>query len=201
LPHNLSREIDFIMRGPNAGAELNNEIGSARTEMLSHRLDSFRNDAKLGPLLPGMREADRTAHGIDKINGAAIAHVNPKANAALICDEAVAIFEAPVLLNCRIDNRDAISVDLLRGNERRGAKPMLRSDFPMNAVQSGERFRLLVRHLEAGDAQREAMHHAGQRTQRWELFGRKLAGVHLPEVVVRVVRVVVLICGGFRSPA
>lgn len=140
-----------------------------------------------------MHEADCAADRIDKINRATIRHINAEANAPLVCDQAVTTFEALVLRNRAIDNGDAIAVHLLRGKERCGAESMLRSDFPMNTVQTRERFRFVVRHLDTGDTQGEAMNDLGQRTQRREMFGRKLTGVHLPDVVVRVVRVVVLI--------
>ena len=140
-----------------------------------------------------MHQADRTAHVIDKINGAAIGNVNAETNAALICDQPIATFEAFALRHRAIDNRDAISVDLLRANERRRTESMLRPDFAMNTVQTRESLRLLVRHLETSDTQGETVNDIGQRTQRREMFRRNLAGVHLPDVVVRVVRVVRLI--------
>ena len=64
-----------------------------------------------------------------------------------------------------IDHTDALSVHLLRGNERRAAESMFASDFPMNAVQSGQRFHLIMRHLDAGDAQSETVNEAGQRAR------------------------------------
>ena len=82
-------------------------------------------------------------------------------------------------------------MDLLGGNERHVSETMFAANFPMNAVKPRKRFRFVVRHLDAGYAQREAMNDARQNTQRWKLFSRKLTIAHLPEVVVRVVRVVV----------
>ena len=140
-----------------------------------------------------MHQPDRTEALIDQINRTAIGDVNTEANAALICDQAIATFEALVPGNCAIDNSDAISVNLLRGNERRGAESMLLSNFPMNAVQARECFRLVERHLDARHTQGEAVNYPGQRPERRELLNRELSGVHLPEVVVRVVRVVVLV--------
>jgi hypothetical protein len=70
---------------------------------------------------------------------------------------------------------------------------MLSSNFSMNDIQARERFRLVVRHLNARHPQGETVNDLGQRAQRRELFSRKLILVHLPEVVVRVVRVVVLV--------
>lgn len=148
-----------------------------------------------------MHQPDRTEALIDQINRAAIGDVNAETNAALICDQAIAISEAFVLGNCAIDNGAAISMNLLRRNERRGAEAILSSNFPMNAVQTRERFRLVERHLDARHTQRETVRDLGQRIQRREMFSRKLTLVHLPEVVVRVVRVDVLAGIGGRLPA
>lgn len=140
-----------------------------------------------------MHKPDRTEALIDQINRAAIGNVNAETDAALICDQPIATFEAFALRHRAIDNRDAISVDLPRGNERRRTESMLRPDFAMNTVQTRASLRLLVRHLETGDTQGEAVNDIGERTQRWEMFRRNLAGVHLPDGVARVVRVVRLI--------
>ena len=134
-----------------------------------------------------MHQPDRAEALIDQINRAAIGNVNAEANAALICDQAIATFEAFVLRHCAVDKSDAISVNLLRGNKRSGAESMLSSNFPMNAIEARERFRLVERHLDARHPQGETVNDPGQRAQRWELFSRKLPLVHLPEVVVRVV--------------
>jgi hypothetical protein len=140
-----------------------------------------------------MHQTARAEALIDQINRAAIGNVNAEANAALICDQAIAILEAFVLGNCAVDNSDAVSVNLLRGNKRSGAERMLSANFSMNDIQARERFRLVVRHLNARHAQGETVNDLGQRAQRRELFSRKLIPVHLPEVVVRVVRAVVLV--------
>ena len=109
------------------------------------------------PFLSRMDQADRVAHGIDEINGAAIGDINAEADAALVCDQAITTVEALVPGGRPIDNGDALAMHLLRGNEGRAAKPVCRSDFPMNAVQPRERFHFIVRHLDAGDAQGETV--------------------------------------------
>lgn len=140
-----------------------------------------------------MHQADRTVYGIDKIYGATVGNVDAETDAAPIRDQAITTFKALVLRNWAIDNRDPISVHLLGGNEGRGAEFMLPSNFPMNAVQPGKRFRPVVRHLDTGDTQGEPVNDTGPHIQRREVFSRELTFVHLPDVVVRVVRVVVLV--------
>ena len=201
LPHNLRSEIDLIVRRPNAGAELDNQIGSARTKVLRHRFNGIRDDTKLRPLLPRMHQANRIAHRIDQINRAAIGDVDAKANAALICDEAIATFKTFVPGDAGIDNSNSISVNLLCGSKRHGGEPMPAEDLPMNAIQPRERFRLVVGHLDPGHAQGETMSDLRQSAERRKSFSRKLIFVHLLPVVVRVVRVVVLIWAGGRLPA
>ena len=138
-----------------------------------------------------MHQPDGTEAVIDQINRAAIGDVNTEANSALIGDQAIAIVEAFVRCGGPIDHPDPVSVDLLRGNEWRPIKSILSSDPSMNSVQPGERFRFIVRHLNPGDTPGETVNDAGLRAERGVLLSRELAGVHLPEVVVRVVRVVV----------
>jgi hypothetical protein len=48
-------------------------------------------------------------------------------------------------------------VDLLRGDERHVSETTLAANFPVNAVQARERFRLVVGHLEAGHPQGESV--------------------------------------------
>jgi hypothetical protein len=144
LPRDLGSEIGFIMRRPNARTELHHEVRSARTKMFGHRSDGVRDDAELGAFFPRMHQADRIAHGVHEINGAAIRDVNSDANAALICDQAIAALKTFVLAGRPIDNTNALSVHLLRGNEPRAAESMFAKDFPMNAVQPSKRFHFVM---------------------------------------------------------
>ena len=144
-----------------------------------------------------MNQADRGADGVGEINRAAIGDINAEANAALICDQAITTVEALVPWVRLVDSSDALSVDLLRGDERRAAESMSPPDFPVNAVQPSERFRFVVRQLDIGDTACEAVHDVVQCIERRELFSRKLTCVHLPEVV----REERLVSTGFLIPA
>lgn len=144
-----------------------------------------------------MHQADRIAHWIDNENGATIGDINSKANAALICDQAVATVEALVPCGRLIDNTDARAVHLLRGHERRVTEPVFSSDFPMNAVQARERLHFVVRHFDAGNTLDETVNDVGQHAERRKMFSRKLTLVHLPELV----RVVLVVRTGCLSPA
>jgi hypothetical protein len=54
-------------------------------------------------------------------------------------------------------------MNLLRGNKRSGAESMFSSNFPMNAIEARERFRLVERHLDAWRPQSETVNDPGQR--------------------------------------
>ena len=157
----------------------------------------MRYDTELRSFFPRMHQADRSADWVREINCAAIGDINTEANAALICNQAITTVETFVLCGRLVDNTNALSVDLLRGNERRAAEPMSLPDFPVNTVQPSERFRFVVRQLDIGDTTCETVHHVGQRIERRELFSRKLTRVHFPEYV----REERSLPTGFRIPA
>lgn len=151
--------------------------------MFSHRSDGVGDNTKLRPFFPRMHQTDRMVYGIDHENGAAIGDVNAKANTFLICDQAITTIETLITCRGRIDDADAFFMHLLRGDERRAAKSMGLPDFPVNAVQPGERFRFIVRQLDLGNTKSETVNNAAQRAERRELFSGKRTRVHLPEVV------------------
>jgi hypothetical protein len=193
LPHNLSGEICFIVRRPNARTELHYKIRGARTKVFAHRSDGAGYDPEVRPFFPGMDQSNRLADWIDEEYGAAIGDINAEANSSLIADQAVTTVETLVHFDRPIDKTDARSVHLLRGDERRTIKSVLLPDPSMNTVQPGERFRFIVRHLNIGDPQGETVNDAGLRAEHRELLSRTLTCVHLPEPVVRVVRVVLVV--------
>src|SRR5213075_791749 len=96
---------------------------------------------------------NRVVDRIDDENGAAIGNINAEANAGLICNQAITTLETFVHCDRLMDNANAVSVHLLRRNERRAAEPMCSSDFTVNAVQPSERLQFIVRHLNLRDAQ------------------------------------------------
>ena len=147
-----------------------------------------------------MHETDRTAHGIGKINGAAIGDINAEANTGLICNQAITAVETFVPGDRLTDKTDTLSVHLLRCDERRVAESIFLSDFTMNAVQPSKRFQFIVRHLDTRDAQGESVNDVGQRAERWELLSQKLTCVHLLEIV-REERLVSTEFTDFRVPA
>jgi len=137
------------------------------------------------------------SHRIDQKNRATIRDVDSEANGSLIGDQSITTVEALVRRHLAVDDADALSMHLLRGNERRAAEPMSPPDFPVNAVQPGERFLFIVRHLDICDTQGETVDDPRQTGERRKLFSRKLTCVHLPEVV----RVERSVPTGFRIPA
>jgi hypothetical protein len=148
-----------------------------------------------------MDEADRAADRIDEKGCAAIGHVNTETNAALIRDQPIASIETFVARHGCIDHANFLSVDLLRGDERDRPKTMFMADRAVNSVQPRQSFRLVVRHLEAGDAEGEPVDDARQPAERRKLFSPRLSVAHFGDVVVRVVVVVVLVWIGGRLPA
>ena len=193
MPHDFRREIDFIVRGPNAGPKLHDEVRSAGPEMLPHCLDGIRDDGQLRAFFSGMDKADRFSSGIGKVNSAAISDVNSEANARSIRDQAVTAFKTGGVAGLVVDKPDPVPVHLLRGNERRGTKPLFSPNFPMNTVQPRECLHFVAGHLDTGHPQGETVNKPGKRTESLELFSRKLTCVHLLPRVVRVVVVVVLV--------
>lgn len=136
-----------------------------------------------------MHQTDRIAHGIDYENGAAVSDINSETNAPLIRDQAITTVETSIPGGRLIDDAETRAMHLLRGYERRTVEPVFSPDFPMNPVQSSQRFHFVVRHLDAGNTQSETVNDTGQTLQHRKMFSRKLTRVHFPEVV-RVVRVV-----------
>jgi len=185
LPPDLGGEIDFVMRRPDAGTELDDQLGRARTKLCFHQTDGFRHDAEFRSFFSGMDQADRLPNGIDQINRAAIGDVNTQANAGLVCDQAVTAVNAFIIRDWFIENADAIPMNLLRRYERRPAQSGANPYLTMNRIQPGQRLCLVVRNLHARETRRKTVNHFRPRRQRRELLSRKLTRLHLL-VVVRV---------------
>src|ERR1043166_4686624 len=144
-----------------------------------------------------MHQTDRLAHGIDNENGAAVSDINSETNARLIRDQAVTIVETIIPGRRLIDHADPRAMHLLSGNERRAAEPVFSPNFTMNAIQARQRFHFVVRHLQAGNTQSEAVNDIGPRLQRRKMLSRELTLVHLPELVL----LVLVAWTGCRLPA
>jgi hypothetical protein len=65
-----------------------------------------------------MRQTNRWSLWIDNVNCAAIGDVDTEHNASLVRDDSIATDKFFVRLNCVIDNRDFVRVNLLDGYER-----------------------------------------------------------------------------------
>jgi hypothetical protein len=111
-----------------------------------------------------MDETDRWADWVNQINGTAIRDVNAEANSSPISYKAVAALKATVCRYCRIDVRHISAVNLLRRDERHHSEAMRITDLAVQAIQPRQCFRLVVRHLDAGHAQRETVNDARQRS-------------------------------------
>ena len=164
--------------------------------MFRHRSDGVGDDTKLRPFFPGMHQPDRMMCGIDNKNSATVSYINAEANAVLPRDETIAAVET-LAFSRALDNSDACSVYLLRGNERHAGQAIFLPNLPVNGIQAGERFRLIARDLDTIDPRSETVNDVGQRAERRELLSRKLTCTHLPEVV----RVVLVVWTGCRFPA
>src|SRR5260370_41585524 len=144
LLDNFCGEIDFVMRRPNAWAELHNQLGRVRTETFSHLLDRFRNNRRLSPFFPGMDETDHRCFWIDNVNGTAIGHMNTKGNPFLVLDDSIAIREFSVPAYRLIDNRDFVSMNLLCGQKRPFCHSNFSTHLAMNSIESFQCFGFVV---------------------------------------------------------
>src|ERR1041385_6801868 len=126
-----------------------------------------------------MNQTNRASNRIDKINRTTIGHVNAETYSRLISDDSVAIRETFVRQDRHIHDGDFFSMDLLRGDERRRGELMFRANLAVNVIKPGKRLSFVVRHLDAGNAQRETVNDLWERAQRREIFDRKLSFAHL----------------------
>jgi hypothetical protein len=96
-----------------------------------------------------VNKANGVANRIDDVNRAAISDVNSETNSALIRNQSVAILETIIFLSHCPHDLDMFPVDLLRSHKRDPSETMFAADFPMDVVKPRQRFRFIVRHLDA----------------------------------------------------
>ena len=142
LPDDFACEIYFVVRRANAGAELHDHVRRIGSEAINHLPDRVRDDAKLGAFAPGMHKPDRRRFWIDDVNRATVGDVNTKRDAALICDNAVAAGKFAAINSAEdsgryraFDNRNLVSVNLLRGEQRPIADPDRIANFAMCGIE------------------------------------------------------------------
>ena len=112
-----------------------------------------------------MDETDRGRDWIDKVNRAAIGHMNAERDSALIGNEAIATGEFFVERRYKIDppppsfgaagNRDLVAVDLFSGEQRPIRNPDFAANFKMRGIETAQRFGFVVRDVDAGNASRK----------------------------------------------
>src|SRR6266566_2367606 len=142
LTDNLGGEIDFVVRRPNAGTELHDQVRWIGPEAFNHLSDRVCDDAKLGAFASGMHKADRGRFWVYDVNGATVSDVNAERHTALIGDNAIAAgeFATHSAAATAIDHGDVVSVDLFGGEQRPIAKAGCVANFPMCGVEPLQHF-------------------------------------------------------------
>ena len=151
LPDDLGAEIDFVVRRPNARAELHDHARGIGAEVFDHLSDRVCDDAKLGAFASGMHQPNCRRFWIYDVNCATVSDVNAERDAALIGDNAIAAPEFATINSAEdsgpysaIDNGDFVSVDLFGGEQRPIAKAGCVANFAMCGVEPLEHFGFIV---------------------------------------------------------
>ena len=152
LIDDLCGKIDFVMWRPNAGAQLDNEVGRIRPKSFAHLLNRFCSNCQLRTILPGMHQADRGRLWIDNVNGTAISDVNAERDPFLIRDNSITVRKLLVAIDGAIDYRYLVAVNLLCSKQRPISNPNLAAILAMDGLQSFERFGLVVRNINPGNS-------------------------------------------------
>src|SRR5438477_1652514 len=93
LPGNFGGEINFVMRRPNAGAELRDQIARPDTKSLAHPFNCAPNDSEGSSFLARMNQTNCCCILVNQIDRAAVGHINPEANIPLIRNQPITPFE------------------------------------------------------------------------------------------------------------
>lgn len=96
-----------------------------------------------------MNKADRRRFPIDHVNGAAIGHVDAKSDTFLVGNQTVAPGELVVALDCAINYRNLVAVNLFCGDQRPIADSNFATIFTMNGIELLERFGLVVGNVDS----------------------------------------------------
>ena len=152
LLDNLGGEIDFVMRGPNARAELRNEVGCLHPEAFVQQFDCVCGNSQCASFFARVDQTDSAEVAINEIKGAAIGDVDAETNIALVGNQSIAISEATIVGERRIDDGDFVSMHLLRRNKRTLLQAKFAPRAPMNFVETIEHNGFVVRQFDAGNA-------------------------------------------------
>jgi len=144
LLNDLRGKIDFVMRGPDAGAELRDQVGRIRAKARFHLIDGQTRNRQFRSFFAGVYQSDRRCAPIDDVNGAAIGHIDSEENTMLICDEPITTGKRFVAGKWLIDDGNVVPVHLFRGYERQGRQSQLFPNASMHVLELLKRFRLFA---------------------------------------------------------
>jgi hypothetical protein len=188
LPDDFGGKIDFIMRRPNAGAQLDDYVRGIGAEVFNHLSDCVCNNAELSAFPSRMHKANRRRFWIHDVNCATVGDVDPEGDAAPIRDKPIARGEFAARDGRRsaasavgaerrpylIDYSDVVSVNLFGGEQRPIAKAGCLSNFAMRRIESLQHFGFIVRDVDAGNSLHENVTTDFNRAQRRKLFERQM---------------------------
>jgi hypothetical protein len=89
LGNDFSGEIDFVVRRPDTGTQLGDEIFGITSKFLRHTKNRPPNDIERGPSLPGMYESDSSPPRIDQKNSTAVGNIDTQKDVAIASDDRV----------------------------------------------------------------------------------------------------------------
>src|SRR4029077_11829030 len=118
-----------------------------------------------------MNQTNRTEISVDQINRAAVSHVNPEADFALIGNQPIATFETAISGRNRIDPRDLVSVNLAHRNEFLITPTKNLPPLPMHLVEVFQDKRFVMRQLNSRNTSDEPVVTTGT-FQRGKCFDR-----------------------------
>lgn len=163
----LGRKVDLVMRRPDAGGELDDEITGAGAVGFFHRGDGSGNDAELAAVLAGVEEGDGDVCGIDEVNSGAVGDVDPEKGAGSVGHEAI---DSGKVVRAELrDGGDGVGVDLLGSPSLLVSEAEVADGLGVKRGEAGEGFGLGDGDIDTGNAGDEGV--ADESVKRGE--GRK----------------------------
>ncbi len=171
--HNLSRKIYLIMRRSNARAQLHDQISWRRTKPRRHQVNRSPGNSQLTPLPARMHQTEDAADRINKVNRATIGHVDSEAHVGLIRNQTIAGGETLVGRGRTIDHCHLRAVHLLGGHEWHRPESVFRADVSMDRIESTQRLRLVMPHIDSRDAVDKNVHAPRRSGKRGKVLDRQ----------------------------
>ena len=110
LAADFGGEIDLVMRGADAGGNLNHEVDRVGTGVVEEKIDGSRDDTEFRSLPPGVGEGNASTEFIGNENSGAIGDINPKAEPSITSHQGIAIWHWKFVTSENLSH--GISVDL-----------------------------------------------------------------------------------------